>query len=49
MPDGANKGSFVQGYNAQAAVDATAQVTRGCGGHPGNHEQLPTVADVSPC
>jgi transposase len=26
MPDGANKGSFVQGYNAQAAVDATAQV-----------------------
>jgi hypothetical protein len=26
MPDGANKGSFVQGYNVQAAVDATAQV-----------------------
>ena len=26
MPDGANKGSFVQGYNAQAAVDAMAQV-----------------------
>lgn len=26
MPDGANKGSFVQGYNAQAAVDATVQV-----------------------
>jgi len=26
MPDGANKGSFVQSYNAQAAVDATAQV-----------------------
>jgi transposase len=26
MPDGANQGSFVQGYNAQAAVDATAQV-----------------------
>ena len=26
MPDGANKGSFVQGYNAQAVVDATAQV-----------------------
>jgi transposase len=25
MPDGANKGSFLQGYNAQAAVDATAQ------------------------
>ena len=26
MPDGANKGSFLQGYNAQASVDATAQV-----------------------
>ena len=26
MPDGASKGSFVQGYNAQAAVDSTAQV-----------------------
>lgn len=26
MPDGANKGSFLQGYNAQAAVDATAQI-----------------------
>jgi transposase len=26
MPDGANKGSFLQGYNAQAAVDFTAQV-----------------------
>ena len=26
MPDGANKGSFVQGYNAQIAVDAQAQV-----------------------
>jgi transposase len=26
MPDGANKGSFVQGYNAQVAVDSTAQV-----------------------
>jgi len=26
MPDGANKGSFVQGYNAQIAVDGAAQV-----------------------
>ena len=26
MPDGANKGSFVQGYNAQIAVDAQAQI-----------------------
>jgi transposase len=26
MPDGANKGSFLQGYNAQAAVDAEVQI-----------------------
>ena len=26
MPDGANKGSFLQAYNAQIAVDSTAQV-----------------------
>jgi transposase len=26
MPDGANKGAFMQGYNAQIAVDAEAQV-----------------------
>jgi transposase len=26
MPDGANKGSFMQGYNAQIAVDGEAQV-----------------------
>ena len=26
MPDGANKGSFVQGYNAQIAVDSCSQV-----------------------
>jgi transposase len=26
MPDGANKGSFVQGYNAQIAVDGEAQI-----------------------
>jgi hypothetical protein len=26
LPDVANKGSFLQGYNAQAAVDSTAQV-----------------------
>jgi hypothetical protein len=26
MPDGANKGSFIQAYNAQIAVDAKAQV-----------------------
>jgi hypothetical protein len=26
MPDGANKGSFLQGYNAQAAVDSQTQV-----------------------
>ena len=26
MPDGANKGSFIQAYNAQIAVDAAAQI-----------------------
>jgi len=26
MPDGANTGSFMQAYNAQIAVDGTAQV-----------------------
>ncbi len=26
MPDGANKGSFVQGYNVQIAVDSATQV-----------------------
>jgi transposase len=26
MPDGANKGSFLQGYNAEAAVDSEAQI-----------------------
>ena len=26
MPDGANKGAFVQGYNAQIAVDGAAQI-----------------------
>lgn len=26
MPDGANKGSFIQGYNVQIAVDAEAQI-----------------------
>ena len=26
MPDGANKGSFVQAYNAQSAVDGKAQI-----------------------
>jgi len=26
MPDGGNKGSFVQGYNAQIAVDSESQV-----------------------
>jgi transposase len=30
MPDGAHKGAFVQGYNAQIAVDAEAQVIVAC-------------------
>jgi len=49
MPDGTNKGSFVQGYNAQAAVDATAQVivaaevTRQTTDH---HQLLPMLKQV---
>jgi hypothetical protein len=49
MPDGANKGSFLQGYNAQAAVDATAQVivaaevTRETND---NHQLLPVLDQV---
>jgi transposase len=30
MPDGAHKGAFLQGYNAQIAVDATAQIIVAC-------------------
>jgi len=30
MPDGAHKGSFVQGYNAQIAVDSQAQIIVAC-------------------
>jgi transposase len=30
MPDGAHKGAFVQGYNAQIAVDAHAQIIVAC-------------------
>jgi hypothetical protein len=33
MPDGANKGSVVQGYNAQIAVDAASRVRQKVGGH----------------
>jgi transposase len=30
MPDGANKGAFVQGYNAQIAVDSEVQIIVAC-------------------
>jgi transposase len=49
MPDGANKGSFVQGYNAQAAVDATAQVIVAAEvtqETTDNHQLLPMLGQV---
>ncbi|HEY1254477.1 MAG TPA: IS1182 family transposase, partial [Terracidiphilus sp.] len=49
MPDGANKGSFVQGYNAQAAVDATAQIVVAAEvtqQTTDNHQLLPMLGQV---
>lgn len=49
MPDGANKGSFVQGYNAQIAVDAHAQVIVAADvtQQPNDKQQLePMMAEV---
>ena len=49
MPDGANKGSFLQGYNAQAAVDATAQVIVAAEVTQetvDNHQLLPVLGQV---
>lgn len=49
MPDGAHKGSFVQGYNAQAAVDATAQVIVAADitqETTDNHQLLPMLGQV---
>lgn len=49
MPDGANKGSFVQGYNAQAAVDSTAQVIVAAEvtqETTDNHQLLPMLGQV---
>ncbi len=49
MPDGAHKGSFVQGYNAQAVVDATAQVIVAADitqETTDNHQLLPMLAQV---
>jgi transposase len=47
MPDGARKGSFVQGYNAQAAVDAEAQiiVAAEITQHSHDHQQLLPMLD----
>jgi len=46
MPDGANKGSFLQGYNAQAAVDSTAQAIRGGRDHAAVQRSSSTPADA---
>jgi transposase len=49
MPDGANKGSFLQGYNAQAAVDSAAQVivaTDITQDTVDNHQLLPMLQQV---
>jgi len=49
MPDGANKGSFVQGYNVQIAVDSHAQVIVAADvtQQPNDKQQLePMMAEV---
>lgn len=49
MPDAAHKGSFLQGYNAQAAVDATAQVIVAAEvtqETTDNHQLLPMLGQV---
>ena len=43
MPDGANKGSFVQGYNAQIAVDCDDASDR-CGGYYSAGQRQPATA-----
>jgi hypothetical protein len=46
MPDGSHKGSFVQGYNAQIAVDGKAQVIRSGRGDAAEQRQAATGAHV---
>lgn len=49
MPDGANKGSFVQGYNAQIAVDASSQVIVAADltqETVDNHQLLPMIKQI---
>jgi transposase len=49
MPDGANKGSFLQGYNAQAAVDSKAQIIVAAEvtlETTDNHQLLPMLGQV---
>jgi hypothetical protein len=45
MPDGANKGSFVQGYNAQIAVDSSVSSDRGRRGYAGDERQKAVAVD----
>jgi hypothetical protein len=45
MPDGANKGSFVQGCNAKIAADSASQVTCGRCGYAGDERQRIIGAD----
>ena len=49
MPDGANKGSFVQGYNAQIAVDGSAQIIVAADltqETVDNHQLLPMIQQI---
>ena len=43
MPDGGHKGAFVQGYNAQIAVDANAQIIVACDVTQQTHDKRPLV------
>src|SRR5664279_1467911 len=50
MPDGANKGSFLQGYNAQIAVDAASQVIVAAGVTQETNDKqqlLPMIAQIA--
>jgi hypothetical protein len=50
MPDGANKGAFVQGYNAQIAVDSEVQLIVACDvtQQTNDKQQLAPIAQTGP-